>query len=226
MKVTGDYTFEAPQQLVWEALQDPTVLTSVLPGCEKLEEVGEKKYEGELNIRVGPVQGKFQGKIDMQDLRAPEHFEIVIDGRGAPGFVKATASVDLEASGEHTIMHYASDAQVGGRVASVGQRLLDSSAKSIIRQSLDGLHALMKAKVASAAAPAASQDPAAGESPGSGGDESTAEMPAAAPAYQPPSQAEFAARVAKDVASDLIPKPVWIALGILVLALLAYFLLT
>lgn len=219
MKVTGDYTFEAPRQLVWEALQDPTVLTSVLPGCEKLEEVGEKQYEGELNIRVGPVQGKFQGKIEMQDLRAPEHFQIVIDGRGAPGFVKATASVDLEAAGDSTIMRYSSDAQVGGRVASVGQRLLDSSAKSIIRQSLDGLHALMKAKVAAAAAPAAGP---VGESEG---DASSAEMPPATPAYEPPSQAEFAARVAKDVASDLIPKPVWIALGILVLGLLAYFLL-
>jgi uncharacterized protein len=220
MKVTGDYTFEAPQQLVWEALQDPTVLTKVLPGCEKLEEVGEKQYEGELNIRVGPVQGKFQGKIEMQDLRPPEHFQIVIDGRGTPGFVKATASVDLEASGESTVMHYASDAQVGGRVASVGQRLLDSSAKSIIRQSLDGLHALMKGKVAAAAASGGS--PASG----TGGDESTAEKPPTAPVYQPPSQTEFAARVAKDVASDLIPKPVWIGLAILALAVLAYFLFT
>jgi hypothetical protein len=209
MKISGEYTFEAPQQRVWDALQDPTVLTSVLPGCERLQEVGEKQYEGELNIRVGPVQGKFQGKIEMKDLQAPNHFTLSIDGRGAPGFVNAEATVDLEPSAGGTLMRYASDAQVGGRVASVGQRLLDSSAKSIIRQSLDGLHQIMKAGGSGETAPGA---------------EPASPTPAT-PAYEPPSQTEFAARVARDVAGDLIPKPVWIALGILILGLVLYLLL-
>jgi len=191
-------------------LQDPTVLTSVLPGCERLQEVGEKQYEGELNIRVGPVQGKFQGKIEMADIEAPRHFTLSIDGRGAPGFVNAKATVDLEPSGDGTLKKYASDAQVGGRVASVGQRLLDSSAKSIIRQSLDGLHQIMKAGQAA--------DRPAGEV-------AAEAEPPVAPAYEPPSQTEFAARVARDVAGDLIPKPVWIGIGLLLLALALYLLL-
>ena len=122
MKVAGSYTFEAPQATVWEALQNPTVLTSVLPGCDRLEEVGEHQFEGDLNVKVGPVQGKFKGKVEMLDLVEPDSFTLKVDGRGSTGFVKATAKVDLAKEGEHTIMDYDSDAQVGGRIASVGQR--------------------------------------------------------------------------------------------------------
>jgi uncharacterized protein len=209
MRVGGTYTFEAPQQTVWDALQDPTVLTSVLPGCERLDEVGEKQYEGDLNIKVGPVQGKFQGKVEMRDLEPPNRFTLSIDGRGGPGFVKATAHVALEAAGEGTLMTYDSDAQVGGRIASVGQRLVDSAAKAIIRQSLDGLHELMKARYAAS---------------GAGGAASGGDTPAA-PAYTPPSQTELAAKIAKQVAKDVIPKPVLIGGAILVVLILLWLLL-
>ena len=115
MKVAGSYAFEAPQETVWESLQNPTVLTSVLPGCDRLDEVGENSWEGELNIKVGPVQGKFKGRVEMRDLEPPNSFNLKIDGQGSTGFVKATAKVDLEGTGESTIMHYDSGAQVGGR---------------------------------------------------------------------------------------------------------------
>lgn len=208
MKVAGNYTFEAPQQVVWDALQDPTVLTSVLPGCDRLQETGEHQYEGELNIKVGPVQGKFKGQIEMKDLVAPESFLLTVDGRGSTGFVKATAKVGLEPAATGTVMHYDSDAQVGGRIASVGQRLLDSSAKAIIQQSLDGLHEIMKSHVAQAAA----------VSP-----EGTAPSP---PAYEAPTQAEFAAKVAKQVAKDIVPRPVLIGGLILILLIILFLLLT
>lgn len=208
MKVAGSYTFEAPQRTVWEALQNPTVLTSVLPGCDRLEEVGESQWEGDLNIKVGPVQGKFKGRVEMHDLDEPSRFNLKIDGQGSTGFVKATAKVDLEGSGESTIMHYDSDAQVGGRIASVGQRLLDSSAKAIIQQSLDGLHELMKA---------ASQSDREGE-------EAAATVAEAAADFQAPTQAEFAAKVAKDVAKDVIPRPLLIG-GLIVIVLIILYLL-
>ena len=102
MKVAGSYTFEASQEEVWEALQDPTVLTGVLPGCERLEEVGDQQYEGELNIKVGPVQGKFKGRVEMRNLEPPNSFTLAVDGRGSSGFVKATAKVGLEAQGDRT----------------------------------------------------------------------------------------------------------------------------
>ncbi|TNF80138.1 MAG: carbon monoxide dehydrogenase, partial [Acidobacteria bacterium] len=194
----------APQQ-VWEGLLDPGVLAATMPGCEKLELVGDNQYEGTLNIKVGPVQGKFQGKIQLEDIRPPEGYTMKVDGRGAPGFVKATATVGLSGEGDQTRLRYDGDAQVGGRIASVGQRLLDSSAKAIIKQSLDGLNDTLKARSSAA-----------------GGNEA---VETAVLTPQPPSQTEFAARVAKEVAKDLIPKPVLIGGAILLVLLLLYLIL-
>ncbi len=210
MKIAGEYTFDAPRALVWEALLDPSVLTRVLPGCEKLERLGANEYEGALDIKVGPVQGKFQGKILLEDMREPEGYTMHVDGRGAAGFVKAKAALTLAEQGGQTLMAYDSDAQVGGRIASVGQRLLDSSAKAVIKQSLEGLNGLLKARAAAAVATAAG------------------EAPPPEPEIAPPSQAEFAANVAKEVAKDLVPpkaRPVIVALIVILLLLLAYALL-
>lgn len=209
MKIQGDYTFDAPRERVWEALLDPSVLTTVLPGCEKLDKTGEDAYEGVLNIKVGPVQGKFNGKIQLEDIQAPESYTMKVDGRGAPGFVKADAQVSLAEEGEATRMSYAADAQVGGRIASVGQRLLDSSAKSIIRQSLEGLNARIVA------------DSGGGAEGGDGdGEDASAAAP---PEPQPISQSELARNVAKDVAKDLVPKPVRIGVVVLIILALLYF---
>ncbi|MCB1034550.1 MAG: carbon monoxide dehydrogenase subunit G, partial [Acidobacteria bacterium] len=98
MKIAGDYTFEAPQAMVYEALQDPEVLTAVMPGCEKLDKIGENEYEGALNIKIGPVQGKFMGKVRLENLREPEGYTMHVDGRGAPGFVKAQAEIQLDST--------------------------------------------------------------------------------------------------------------------------------
>ena len=205
MKVEGEYLFDVAPQQVWEGLLDPGVLAATMPGCEKLELVGDNQYEGTLNIKVGPVQGKFQGKIQLEDIRPPEGYTMKVDGRGAPGFVKATATVGLSGEGDQTRLRYDGDAQVGGRIASVGQRLLDSSAKAIIKQSLDGLNDTLKARSSAA-----------------GGNEA---VETAVLTPQPPSQTEFAARVAKEVAKDLIPKPVLIGGAILLVLLLLYLIL-
>ncbi len=172
--------------MVWEALLDPTVLASVLPGCERLDLVGENDYEGALKIKIGPVQGTFQGKVKLEDLQPPTSYTMQVDGKGVPGFVKATAGIALEDAGADTVFRYDSTAQVGGRIASVGQRLLESSAKAIVKQSLEGLN---QAMVQRAAAPA----------------EGSEAPPPAAPGAAAPSQAEFAAGVAREVARDLIP---------------------
>lgn len=190
MKLAGDYKFEAPTAEVWKALLDPVVLAAVMPGCEKLELV-DGAYVGELNIKVGPVQGKFQGKVILADVEEEKGYTMTVDGRGAPGFVKAKAQVKLTPAGEETVMEYDADAQVGGRIASVGQRLIDSSAKAIIKESLEGLNANVKARASVAE-----------------GEE--AEIIQA-------SQAEFATKVAKEVAKDLIPPPVRTALIVLAL---------
>jgi carbon monoxide dehydrogenase subunit G len=194
MDVAGEYTFDAPQELVWQALQDPQVLASVMPGGEEFTEVGEDEYSGNLNIKVGPVQGKFAGNIKLSDIVEPTSYKMTVDGKGAPGFVKANGCLELTGQGETTDMVYEGTAQIGGRIASVGQRLLDASAKSIIRQSLEGLNEYLKAQVAlSAADPATAQEEA---------EQTMAQAPELD--YKPPSQTSIAMNVAKDVVGDLI----------------------
>jgi uncharacterized protein len=161
MKLEGDYRFEASVQEVWDALFDPIILAAVMPGCEKLELV-DGHYVGEIKIKVGPVQGKFTGKVELLDKDEPRSYRMIVDGRGAPGFVKANASVALEAEGDGTRIRYDADAQVGGKLASVGQRLLEASSRAIVAQSLDGLHANIKLRAAARSAAAAKAEEAAG----------------------------------------------------------------
>lgn len=198
MQISGEYTFDATQELVWQALLNPEVLSSVLPGNESLELLGEDEYAGNLNVKIGPVQGKFRGNIKLNDIYKPDSFTMVVDGKGSPGFVKATGAVELSAQAAQTFMTYEGTAQVGGRIASVGQRLLDSSARSIIRQSLDGINEYLKLQQA------------AQETAVAGGAITEEEIAEAVkkvemPAYQPPSQTNMALNVAKDVADDFIP---------------------
>jgi carbon monoxide dehydrogenase subunit G len=138
MKLSGEYVFAAEVQEVWDALFDPAVLAAVLPGCEKLELV-DGSYLGEIKLKVGPIQGKFTGKVDLLDQVPPTSYRMVIDGKGAQGFVKATARITLEPQGSSTKITYDSDAQVGGKIATVGERLIETSAKAIVKQSLEGL---------------------------------------------------------------------------------------
>ena len=158
MKLEGEYVFEAPVADVWSALMDPKVLAAVMPGCEKLDVV-EGHYEGELNIKMGPISGQFAGKVTLEDVDEPRSYKMIVDGRGAPGFVKATATVKLEPEGEGTKLVYAADAQIGGKIATVGQRLVDASAKAIAKQALEGLHDNVKARRAAKAEPAAPPPP-------------------------------------------------------------------
>jgi carbon monoxide dehydrogenase subunit G len=216
MKLEGDYLFEATVPDVWSALFDPVILAAVMPGCEKLDLV-DGQYVGEIKVKVGPIQGKFTGKVDLKDKIEPQSYTMIVDGRGAPGFVKATAMVKLAAEGDATRVFYDTDAQVGGKIASVGQRLLEASARAIVAQSLEGLHTNIKLRAAAhreaaapaprseaspppavaaesiaTAAPAAppSDEPAAPASPATTADPSP---PAAAPSAPDPAQASSVA---------------------------------
>ncbi len=212
MKLEGTYTFNAPRDVVWQSILDPEVLANILPGCEKLERIGDDEYKGMIKIRIGPVQGKFQGKVTLLDINEPDNYRLVVDGKGAPGFMKGEGEVHLKAQGDATLMRYVGEAQVGGRIASVGQRLLDSSAKALTKQSLDGLNRQIQAR----AQPAATAD---------GGDGSViagaqAQPPVVADA-EAPSEVEFAFGVAKNMLEDMVPperRPVLIAAGLGVLA--------
>lgn len=148
MKLDGDYVFDAAVQDVWDALFDPQVLAAVLPGCEKLDLV-DGAYVGDIKVKVGPIQGKFTGKVDLLDKNEPNSYRMKIDGRGPQGFVNATANIALSAvDGEKTKIAYTSEANIGGKIASVGSRLVETSAKAIVKQSLEGLNENIKLRVA------------------------------------------------------------------------------
>ena len=230
MKLQGDYLFEASVGEVWKALFDPVVLAAVMPGCEKLDLV-DGQYVGELNIKVGPVQGKFTGKVDLKDIVEPTSYTMVVDGRGAPGFVKATASVKLEAEGEGTRMRYDADAQVGGKIASVGQRLLEASARAITKQSLEGLNENIKirdaASKAAAKAAVAAEEAKPAAPPETEGSKSAAEAPVAPPpvVLKQVDQKALAASIAKEVTKSLVPPPVLIAIAVGVVILVLWLVL-
>ena len=203
----GTYSFDAPQEAVWAAVQDPHVLSQVLPGCERLEQIGENEYEGEINIRIGPVQGNFAGTVRLSDIQSPNSYTLELEGQGRPGYVKGAGSLRLESSGDgSTTLSYAGEAQLSGRIASVGQRLMDSSARSITRQGLESLDKQIQARLQPTPAPVAAPSDAPATKPASPPPPSPAPPPAApAPAAPaPPSTTEVGLNVAKDVAADLL----------------------
>ena len=148
MKINGSSIVEAPQDVVWRSLLDTEILASVLPGCERLEEVGPGKYEGVLKTKVGPVQGTFDCKIGLQDIDEPRSCSMQIEGQGPAGTIDATAHVSLEPEGDFTKLSYVSDATVCGRVACVGQRLMDAAAKAITKRGLSAFNEIVKARLA------------------------------------------------------------------------------
>ena len=141
MRIAGNYTFEAPREEVWAALNDPEVLARTIPGCQRLDQVGENEFESTLKVGLQAVRGVYNGKVRLDNLVAPESYEIHVDGKGSNGFLKGAGSIKLRTDGAHTILDYGGEAQVGGTIASVGQRLLDGAAKTLINQSLKALAA-------------------------------------------------------------------------------------
>ena len=149
MILSGTFTFEGPRARVWEILQDPAVLAKALPGTKTLTRVGEDKYQGVMKVSVGPVNAaEFAMTVELKDKVEPEKFSMVIDGKGGVGFTKGTASIALEEQpGPVTVMTYTSDVQVGGKIAAVGQRLLESVGKMMTRQALDALNKELKSRL-------------------------------------------------------------------------------
>lgn len=213
MKIQGEHTFQAPRDIVWKTVLDPDVLTNILPGCEDFHQVAENQFEGVLVMKVGPVKGKFKGKVELSDLQEPSSYNLRISGKGAPGFVDGTGALTLTEDGpERTILGYAIDAKVGGRIASVGQRLLDSSTKVITRQAMEGLDKHVNAL---AEATARADPDGDGE----------AEVEVEKPVIAAPTQEEFAAEVAKGVFQELFPpqRLMWLLPLLAGIILLIYF---
>ena len=132
MDMQGSRQLAVTQQQAWDALNDPEVLKVCIPGCEKIEATGENQYAVTNAIKIGPVAARFNGKIRLTDIDAPNGYSLLFDGQaGAAGFGKGTAKVSLTPQGDGCELAYSVNAQVGGKIAQVGQRLIDGVAKSM-----------------------------------------------------------------------------------------------
>lgn len=132
MKLTGTYDIPAPQDAVWAALNDPEVLAACIPGCESLEADGDSAFNAVVAAKVGPVRAKFKGAVTLSDMDPPNAYRISGEGQGgAAGFAKGGADVRLEEIPDGTRLTYDVDATVGGKLAQIGQRLIDSTAKKM-----------------------------------------------------------------------------------------------
>jgi carbon monoxide dehydrogenase subunit G len=132
MEMTGEQLIPVPQQRVWEGLNDPEVLKACIPGCETIEKVSDSEYRVAMTAAVGPVKAKFNGKLLLADLNPPTSYTLSFEGSGgAAGFGKGGAQVALAPEGAGTKLSYKATAQVGGKLAQVGSRLIDGVAKKM-----------------------------------------------------------------------------------------------
>jgi len=133
MELTETYTLPVPQQKAWEALNDTEILRASIPGCDSIEPDGENAYAVALSASVGPVKARFKGRMELTDIDAPHTYTIVFEGQGgAAGFGKGQTHVHLEPDGdEATKLTYTATAQVGGKLAQIGSRLVDGAARKL-----------------------------------------------------------------------------------------------
>ena len=136
MELKGSFDLAAPKQQVWDALNDPEVLKGCIPGCEEIVKTSDTSFSAKVTAKVGPVKAKFTGDVTLSDLDPPNAYKISGEGKGgAAGFAKGGANVSLKDNDSGgTTLEYAVTAQVGGKLAQIGSRLIDSTAKKMARE--------------------------------------------------------------------------------------------
>ena len=132
MDMTGERRIDAPREAVWQALNDPVVLKASIPGCETLEKLSDTDMKATAAVKIGPISARFRGEVHLSDLDPPNGYSIGGEGQGGvAGFAKGGAKVRLEDAGSATLLFYEVHAQVGGKIAQLGARLIDATAKQM-----------------------------------------------------------------------------------------------
>ena len=144
MKIEGTHHVDASRDRVYQLLIDPAVLQRCIPGCERLEKTAENSYSATIRAGVGAIKGVFTGIVRLEEMRPPEHYRIVVEGKGSPGFLKGAGNLELEPEGEGTLISYTGDLQLGGTIAGVGQRMIQGTAKMMAAQFFTALEAEAK----------------------------------------------------------------------------------
>jgi len=197
MKVEGEHIFNATPQQVWDLFRDTDVMAAALPGTKNMEDVGDNKYEAIMNVRVGPVAGEFSGDLVISNEKFPESYTMTVDGRGKPGFLKGFGDIILIDEGDSgTLMKYAGEVQIGGKLAGVGQRLIDTVSKSIINQAFETLDRVLAER-------------------------SAAKVEDREVEYQGASEKDYAAAIAKDMLGGILSAS-WVKwlIGIVILVII------
>ena len=214
MKLQGEYAFDGPREKVWELVRDPEVLATALPGTQEMNKVSDTEYEGKMHVRIGPVGGVFSGRVVVSNEVPPESYTLSVEGLGAPGFGSGSGDVQLIDQGDGTtLMAYEGELQVGGKLAGVGQRLIESVSKSMVRQGLESMNKALQVRL--------------------GGEvEETEDVVVRVQEveYRPPSEVEFATAVARDVVADIAAdifspeyRTAWMAAAVAIVGVLVGF---
>ena len=217
MEMTGEYKIPAPRQKVWEALNDPEVLATCIPGCQELNKDSETELSATVKSKVGPVSATFKGKVTLSEIDPPNGYKISGEGTGGvAGFAKGGAEVKLVDDGDGTLLSYVATAQVGGKLAQIGSRLIDSTAKKMANEFF-GKFAAVVGDAEPAPAPAAT--PEAAPEAAAAAPEAAPEAAAAPVASPPPAEPAPAKQ------SGGLSPAVWVG-GLIVAAIVVLVLLT
>jgi uncharacterized protein len=211
MDMSGEYRIPAPRDRVWAALNDPEILRQAIPGCEELIKHSDTELEAKVTAKVGPVKAKFTGNVRLENINAPESYSIVGEGKGgAAGFAKGGADVHLKEDGSDTILTYNAKAEVGGKLAQIGSRLIQGTAKKMADDFFGKFSEIVTdAEIAaSGPRPTAAAEPQAAAPAGPAG--SPAPEPAGEPARPAPVPADAVTDRAEQAAAPAArpaPKP-------------------
>jgi carbon monoxide dehydrogenase subunit G len=195
MKVEGEHLFNSTPQQVWGLFRDPDVMSAALPGTNEMVYLGDNRYQASMNVRVGPVAGEFTGELLISKEDFPHSYTLTVEGRGQPGFMKGTGDITLIDLGPGgTSLKYTGEVQIGGKLAAVGQRLIDTVSKSLISQAFETLDQVLLERI-------------------------NADAEGRQASYQGASQADYAGAVAKDLMGGLLSPSTlrWIAAVVMVL---------
>jgi hypothetical protein len=132
------------REQVWDLLTDPEKLAKLLPGCEKLEAIGPDRYKVAIKFALAAFCGKYSGSVELSEKKQPESLRMVLEGKGTPGFMRGEGRIRLAEKKGQTELQYEGEAQVGGMIAAVGQRMIDVAARRIIQQFFDGATAQLR----------------------------------------------------------------------------------
>ena len=139
MKVSGAYTVAVPQERAWALLQDPAVLARAMPGCERLDRIAENQYAMKMKMALASMSGLFDGKVTIAEPNPPSSYRLIVEGAGKIGFMKGDGLLALSPNGGGTQIRYDGEVRVGGTIAAVGQRLLDTTARMLIKRFFEKL---------------------------------------------------------------------------------------